>query len=514
MMSHNQLPFQYEISKTESGLTAFAGLPLYVELALQSGLMKAIRKTLKKPAQGWSDEQIMLTLILLNLIGGDCVDDVNRLESDEGLSLLFLKIETFGMKRQARRLYEKRWRKEKVRSFPSASAVHRFLNKFHHAAEEDKRIEGKALIPTHNVFLTKLLSINATLLNFAQLQTPCDTVTLDQDATLVETNKHEALYSYKKFKAYQPLNTYWHEKGLLVHSEFRDGNVPAGFQQTRCLDEALHQLPEGIQTVFLRSDSAGYQEKLLKYCAEGINERFGVIEFAISAQVSSGFKKAVKGLNEGVWKPIYKKDPYARDGRIETEQEYAEVCFVPDWVARCDKKTTYRYIAIREPLAVQEELEGIEEIKKELPFQTISTQNKHYKLFALVTNRNIDGNELINWHRERCGDSEKIHSIQKSDFAGGQFPSKYFGANAAWWHIMILSLNLNRLMQEHALPQKYKTKRMKSIRLNVIGIAGKCIQHARSFTFRLGSKQGVEIQLQSIRENIAGLVRPPPLLSG
>ena len=55
------------------------------------------------------------------------------------------------------------------------------------------------------------------------------------DARLVETEKHQALYSYKKYKAYQPLTTYWAEADLIVHSEFRDGNVPAGHQQLRVL---------------------------------------------------------------------------------------------------------------------------------------------------------------------------------------------------------------------------------------------------------------------------------------
>ena len=57
--------------------------------------------------------------------------------------------------------------------------------------------------------------------------------TLDMDATLVETHKKEALYSYKKYQAYQPLTTYWAEADQIVHSEFRDGNVPAGHQQLR-----------------------------------------------------------------------------------------------------------------------------------------------------------------------------------------------------------------------------------------------------------------------------------------
>jgi hypothetical protein len=41
------------------------------------------------------------------------------------------------------------------------------------------------------------------------------TATLDMDATLVETFKRAALYWYKKFKAYQPLNVYWAEQGIV-----------------------------------------------------------------------------------------------------------------------------------------------------------------------------------------------------------------------------------------------------------------------------------------------------------
>jgi hypothetical protein len=32
----------------------------------------------------------------------------------------------------------------------------------------------------------------------------------------------------KGYKAYQPINSYWFEQSLLIHSEFRDGNVNAG----------------------------------------------------------------------------------------------------------------------------------------------------------------------------------------------------------------------------------------------------------------------------------------------
>ena len=60
-----------------------------------------------------------------------------------------------------------------------------------------------------------------------------------------------------------------------MHSEFRDGNVPAGYEQLRVLEEALGRLPPGVEKVLLRSDTAGYQHELLQYCAEGKDQRFG-----------------------------------------------------------------------------------------------------------------------------------------------------------------------------------------------------------------------------------------------
>jgi hypothetical protein len=43
----------------------------------------------------------------------------------------------------------------------------------------------------------------------------------------------------------------------MLHTEFRDGNVPAGYEQLRILKEALTYLPAGIKKVRLRSDTAG-----------------------------------------------------------------------------------------------------------------------------------------------------------------------------------------------------------------------------------------------------------------
>lgn len=511
MMTQDNLPFQYEIEKSEFGLTSFAGLPLYMEMARVSGLCSSIAEKLKAKQRGWTDLQIVMSLILLNIVGGDCIEDIERLEADEGMRTLLLNIETHGMKRRARRAYEKRWRRTKERAFPSVSALRRYLELFHNANEEQLRLSGKAFIPSSNDLLKSLFEVNRALLGFAQTKNPCKTATLDQDATLVETNKRSAYYGYKKFKAYQPFNTYWYEQGLLLHSEFRDGNVNAGYEQLRLLKASLSGLPDGVEKVYLRSDSAGYQQDVLSYCAEGKDERFGVIEFAIAARVTKEFKQAVLSLEARAWQAIEKID--GEGNRLETAQEFAEVCFVPNFAAKSKKAPSYRYIAIREKFIEQTELEGIESKTLDLPFQTQIIEGKKYKLFGVVTNREVPGNELIQWHRDRCGRSEKVHSVEKSDLAGGKLPSDKFGANAAWWQIMILSFNLNEIMKGLALPETLANKRMKAIRFHIIGVAGRFIHHARQLILKLSGGADIFAMFEKIRHRIMELGQGPPILT-
>jgi len=41
----------------------------------------------------------------------------------------------------------------------------------------------------------------------------------------------------------------------------------------------------------------------------------------------------------------------------------------------------------------------------------------------VVTNLKTSGDQVIWWLRARCGKSEEVHSVLKSDLAGGQLPS-------------------------------------------------------------------------------------------
>ena len=507
-MAQGVLPYQYEMEKSASDMTARAGLLIYLDLMKAMGLSRHIEREVqtRKEGQGWTDAQIIEALILLNQAGGECVEDIEQLESDKGLVQVLEKLYTHGMKRRKRRELSRRWRKEKKRMLPSRSAVFRYLSEYHNAEEEVERKPHKAFIPEANEQLKGLQKIIGVPVNLVQRHKVEKQATLDQDATLVETYKEESLACYKGYKAYQPLNTYWAEHGMIIHSEFRDGNVPAGYEQLRVLQEALERLPAEVEKVYMRSDTAGYQWDLLKYCAKGQNERFGVIEFAIGADVRKEFKQAVGEVAEKEWQPIRKK---VHGKWEETGQEWAEVCYVPNKGAVSKKDPEYRYLATRE-LMKQMYLEGMEPEQKELPFPTMEFGSKgRYKIYGIVTNRDLPGEELIIWYRQRCGKSEEVHAVMKEDLAGGKLPSGKFGVNAAWWQIMILALNINQAMKRLVLGKSWEPKRMKAIRYHIINVAGQVMDITRGLIVKISCAQRSWETLVSARDKIMTLAPVP-----
>ena len=506
-MKQGVLPFQYQEERSTTGMTALAGLTSYLELGVGAGLLQWIEGhvNLRKGGQGWSDSQMVTSLLLLNLAGGDGVDDLRILEKDEGFCRVLRQAETYGMGRRERRARERRWRKERRRSVPSPSAVFRYLGGFHQEEEERRRLAHTAFIPAPHPALIGLGKVNSELLAFVQSRAPQQAATLDMDATLVETEKQEALYSYQKYQAYQPLTTYWAEPELIVHSEFRDGNVPAGHEQLRVLQEALEYLPVGIEQVLLRSDTAGYQHDLLQYCAHGKHPWFGVIEFAVGVDVTPQFRQAVAEVPPEEWRPLERVGDQGKG--VATGQEWAEVCFVPEALARKKAGPDYRFLAVREPLG-QSALPGMEE---QLPFPTVEfAALGRYKVTGVVTNRDLPGDELIWWYRQRCGKSEEAHGVLKEDLAGGRLPSGRFGVNAAWWAIAVLAFNLNSAMKSLVLGKEWVSKRLKAVRFAFISLPGRVVRRARTLIIRLAGEHPAYPLLLMARQRILALAQGPP----
>ena len=110
-----------------------------------------------------------------------------------------------------------------------------------------------------------------------------------------------------------------------------------------------------------------------------------------------------------------------------------------------------------------------------------------FKLFGVVTNRKDIGDQVIWRPRERCGKSEERHSVMKSDLTGGRRPSGLFGANAAWWALMILAFNVNAAIKRLVLGRDWLTKQMKAPRFRLIGLLGRVVSDAGQLIIRLGA---------------------------
>ena len=502
------LPYEYVEEPGASEITGHAGLLPYLDLACVLGVLKEADASVGVCGeQGWMDRHHVLSLVLLNLAGGECVEDIRMLEADAGLCRVFRQAEKYGLRPVERRSLDGRFRRGRERTFPSETRLYEYLNEFHNASEEGKRVEGKAFIPAKNAHLEGLCRMNKTLLANVQRHAPHSEATLDIDATLTETTKREALFCYKGYRAYQPITTYWAETSLAVVSEFRDGNVGAGAGMLRIVKESIAALPDGVERIRVRMDSAGYQHDVLRFCATGDEGRRDIISFTVSNDMTSEFRSAVMEVGEEEWRPLYRTE---RGRQVETGQEWAEVVYVPGAIAFTGKVEPYRYIAIRE-LVRQPLLPWMDESgsQLDLPFATITCNSLAYKVKGIVTNREGEGEELIRWHYERCGKSEEAHAVMKTDLAGGTLPSGKFGANAAWWQIMVLAYNLHAAMRLLALPGGLKKKRLKAMRFALIDVPARVVEHSRQLIVRLARGHPALGWLIDMRLAIGALASSP-----
>ena len=104
-MQQATLPFHYEEENESTGMTALSGLPAYLDLASVARLGESVRRHVgvREGAQGWTDAQMVTALVMLNLAGGESVDDLRVLEKDDGLGRVVVTAETHGMRRAERR---------------------------------------------------------------------------------------------------------------------------------------------------------------------------------------------------------------------------------------------------------------------------------------------------------------------------------------------------------------------------------------------------------------------------
>lgn len=459
--------------------------------------------------QGWLDSQILLSLLSLNIVGGDSVSDIEYLESDKGLCTVLGHCE--GRLLNKRKIdISGRFRRGRSHFFPSNNAIHNYMDFFHDESQEQLRkeyeLQDKAFIPTPNPFMRRLLSFFSHISAFCQKNHPVQSATVDVDAVISTSSKHTAFYTYQKEKGYQPMNAYWHEQGLVIHTEFRDGNVPANHGVPGFVETAFSNLPEGVTNRFLRMDAAGYNFNMMEYCHDN------GIGFSISVPLCQSLRAEILHVAESDWNDVQlTREQILKRSRSKIDSEescwqWAELDYVPD-DKRGDK---YRHIAIRSRIPDQGELfesEGDSDGESEKDDQNPKKKSYvkdgvRYRIRVIVSNRkDMEGETLFHWHNKRCGYSEQIHDTMKHELAGGQFPSYKFGVNAFWWIMMVISLNILEIYKRLVLGGCWARRRMKALRFQLIYLAGRVEAMSRTVFIYL---HGIDF-FEKLREKIGDL---------
>ena len=445
-ISRTVLPFKLESTEQEDDLTGFAGLPLIHELFQRMKLPKLIRKFVKVKERGWKEWEIVESLLAMSIAGGEHMDDMGMFLSDKAYQQVIGK-----------------------KGFPSSKAVERFLKRFHNEGERGKVLSTRCFVPEENAALQGLGLANRQIAKRLIELSGLETVTIENDATVVFSQKEEALGTYKGGTGYLPVVGTIAELNIAIGDEFRDGNVPPAFEVERFFKNCEKAIPSSVKHIRTRLDGAYYGHEFIEY----LNARG--IEFSITAEKRKGLIDWIEALPEVEWKPLLKP---ADTGWRETGREWAELSWVSAGGTRKRmEKRTYRYIVTRK---TEVQWEMFQEAARE------ETQRSD-RYEVIVTNMDWRGDRLIRWHYERGGSIEHVHDRIKNDLAGGVLPCAEFGANAAWWRIQCMAWNIVRALQIHALPEELSRCHLKKLRLWLICIAGRVIKHARKIILRLTS---------------------------
>ncbi len=309
-------------------LSAQAGLCAFSRALRSLGVAQLCKEHvhIKERASGFTVGQQIESLVLLHLAGGDCMQDIEQLRADSGLTKML------GYR------------------VPSQRCVADFLESFHDA-EQISRAREKAqskkqlsFIPEEPPALIGLAQVMVGLMRASQAntKTPASQATVDQDATIIESLKRQAQYTYEGTRGYQPMVAVWAETELILADEFRDGNVPAISVPLQCAQAAFSALPDTVTEYYFRGDSACHEHDLVNWLRnpERNSGPKGVIGFAVSARLSKELKRKLRAVHETRWKTFDTE----KDGTL---RQWTELAFVPG--ERGEKKNIIplRYIGLR-----------------------------------------------------------------------------------------------------------------------------------------------------------------------
>jgi hypothetical protein len=441
--------FQLDPEPLEECVTAYAGIPLFLQAARSLDVPGLVKQHLqiKQRDRGLNEAGYVESFLVLNALGGDCIEDFERLREDEGLA------EMLG------------------HDIPSCAAARKFLYEFHDAskleqAQKELPAGQVSYIAEESAPLRALAQVNQEMVQEVGRRCPDQKIaTVDLDSTIIESYKREARPTYQGGSGYQPMLALWAEMNLVLADEFRDGNVPAQKEPLRVAQRAFQCLPPTVQEYYFRGDSGCWEKGLLNWLRDEKRSDGpqGRITFGISVRMTPNLKKHIERLPEHQWK-AYREDS-------EVVRECADVLnYWPEDEGRPEGAGALRYIAIR--------------VSKRQ--EQLFADGSAVKHFVVASNQwDWDSARLLDWQREKAGTIEALHDVLKNELAAGVMPCGRLGANAAWLRLAVMTHNVLTALKRLALPEKWLTARPKRMRFQIFCSPGKLVTHARQTWLRV-----------------------------
>jgi len=394
-------------------VTGSSGLALLMMFARDIGLDKEIERLfshLKRRKRGYTTSAKIIAFLQMILKGGDRLNDLDVLRTDPGLLHL-----------------------GRMESVPRSNTVADLARKFrlrdlHRLAEIGMRLALRAL-SAHR--MKRLI--------------------LDIDSTIIASDMQMAERAYEGTRGFNPLVGMLRGGGMnwTSFSLFRPGNAAPQSHNLSLVRKTVSYLQSHRPDlpIVLRSDSAGYNHRLMRYC-----DRQGV-GFVIAGRDSEAVSQIIQGLTD--WSPLR--------GSRRNEEVGESLHFIGS------EKTgaVYRLIVVRR--------------KKE---QGALFPEFDYSYRFYLTNTVWNKNVVVRFYRKR-GDAENVIRELKEGYGVDHILSEDFLAAAFYFQLQLLAYNLVQFFKGVHLERSWWPMRLKQLRYRLLNIAGVVVRHARTTVLRL-----------------------------
>jgi len=279
--------------------------------------------------------------------------------------------------------------------------------------------------------------------------------TLDYDNVIIENDKQDAQYTYKKNKGYQPGFAFIGR--IPIHIENRNGNTPASYQQKETLERCFGNLAkEGIRIKNFRADAASYQEDVIALAEKNAEH------FYIRMKDSASIRERCAEVDD--WQEI--EINYER-------KEVASILYAP-----FGGEKQYRVVVTR---------------KKRKDSQIDLFSRTAYTYQGIISNDTVDTEKgVIEFYNKR-GDAENSNRYMLNDFNLHHLPFPDLSTNTVYMYLMAMCATLFEWVKGVLVKNKVKgialTMRVKAVCFKYITVATTFVKHARETILKVFSAE-------------------------